>query len=217
MQSRLKHPDTVIMVFAKAPVPGRVNTRLVPFVSAEQAAQLQTELIHDRLRECTSSALCDVQLWCSPDTRHPCFVVCNSCYSLSLHQQQGADLGERMAFGQQQALQTYRKAVIIGTDAPALKADVIEQAILALDTNAVVITPAEDGGYVLIGVNGLIPGLLVDIEWGMGQVLSQTIRNVDQLGLRYELLGECWDIDRPEDLMRYRAMQSGTQYKRETY
>ncbi len=198
------------MVFAKAPVPGRVNTRLVPFVSAEQAAQLQAELIHDRLRECTSSALCDVQLWCSPNTRHTCFVECNSCYSLSLRQQQGADLGERMAFGQQQALQRYRKAIIIGTDAPALKADAIEQAIVALDRNEVVITPAEDGGYVLIGVNGWIPGLLVDVEWGMGQVLSQTIRNADRLGLRYELLSECWDIDRPDDLVRYRAMQPGT-------
>jgi uncharacterized protein len=149
-------------------------------------------------------------LWCSPDTRHACFVECNSRYSLSLHQQQGDDLGERMAFGQQQALQAYRKAVIIGTDAPALKSEAIELAILALDYNEVVITPAEDGGYVLIGVNGWIPGLLVDIEWGMGQVLSQTIRNVDRLGLRYELLGESWDVDRPEDLLRYRTMRSGS-------
>jgi rSAM/selenodomain-associated transferase 1 len=209
MQAQLKYPDAVVMVFAKAPVPGQVNTRLLPVVSAEQAAQLQVELIHDRLRECTSSLLSDVQLWCSPDTGHACFTECSSRYPVRLHQQQGGDLGERMAFGQRQALQRYRKAVIIGTDAPALKADAIEQAILALDRNDVVITPAEDGGYVLIGVSGWIPGLLINVEWGMGQVLSQTLRNVDRLGLGYELLGECWDVDRPEDLLRYRRMQPG--------
>lgn len=207
-QLRLKYPDAVIMVFAKAPIPGQVNTRLVPFISAERAAQLQRELIHDRLHECISAALCDVQLCCSPDTEHACFVDCALRYSLSLRQQQGADLGERMAHGQQCALQTYRKAIIIGSDAPALKASAIEQAILALDHSELVIVPAKDGGYVLIGVNDWIPELLVNVEWGTAQVLAQTLRNADRLGMRYSLLAECWDVDRPEDFLRYRTFES---------
>lgn len=208
----MKHPGAVIMIFAKAPVPGQVKTRLVPFISAEQAAQLQVELIHDRLRECVSAGICDVQLWCSPDSQHACFVECASSYSLTLRQQQGVDLGERMAHGQQQALRDYSRAVIIGADAPALKADVIEQAILALDHSDVVLVPAEDGGYVLIAVNDDYPGLLTDVDWGMQQVLAQTVRNAERLRLRCELLGECWDVDRPADLQRYRSLQarSGT-------
>jgi hypothetical protein len=209
MQAQLKYPDAVIMVFAKAPIPGQVNTRLVPYISAEQAAELHAELLHDRLRECTNAALCDVQLWCSPDTMHACFVECGSTYPLTLHRQHGVDLGERMAHAQRQAIRTYRKTIIIGTDAPALKSDAIEQAIDALDHSEAVIAPAEDGGYVLIAVNGWIPGLLVDIEWGSRQVLVQTLRNAARLGLRCKLLDECWDIDRPEDLVRFRSLQSG--------
>lgn len=209
MQQQLKYPDAVVLLFAKAPVPGEVNTRLVPFISAEQAAQLQEELIHDRLRECTSAALCDVQLWSSPDTRHACFVECTSRYRLSLHQQQGSDLGERMAYGQQRALQRYHKVIIIGSDAPALKADVIEQAINALDQSEVVIVPAEDGGFVLIAVNRWIPHMLDNVDWGTARVLAQTLQNADRLGFRYSMLDECWDIDRPEDLLLYRKIQSG--------
>lgn len=207
----MKYPDAVILVYAKAPVPGQVNTRLVPFISAEQAAQLQAELIHDRLRECTSKMLCDVQLWCSPDTTHACFVECASRYRLTLHPQQGNGLGERMAYGQRQALQSYGKAIIIGTDAPALNVGVIEQAVVALDNSELVLVPAEDGGYVLIAVNGWIPDLLVNVEWDSGQVLAQTLRNAVQLDLRCSLLAESWDIDRPQDLIRYRKLQSGRQ------
>lgn len=210
MQPKLKYPDAVIMIFAKAPLPGQVNTRLVPFISARDAAELQAEFIHERARECVSAALCEVQLWCSPDNRHPCFVECGSRYPLTLHEQQGANLGERMAFGQRRALKSHGKAVIIGTDAPALKADVIEQAILALDQHDVVLVPAEDGGYVLIAVNTWFNGLLDDVEWGQGQVLAQTLRNVDSLGLSCDLLDECWDIDRPADLIRYRSMKSAS-------
>jgi len=208
MQPGLKYAEAVILVFAKAPVPGQVNTRLLPFISAEQAALLQAELIHDRLRECTAAMLCDVQLWCSPDTKHDCFGECALLYPLSLHLQQGADLGERMAYGLRSALQSYSRVIIIGTDAPALHADAIEQAIIALNDCELVLVPAEDGGYVLIAVNTWVPGLFADVEWDSGRVLAQTLRNADRPGLRYRLLAGCWDIDRPEDLVRYRMMQS---------
>jgi glycosyltransferase A (GT-A) superfamily protein (DUF2064 family) len=97
----------------------------------------------------------------------------------------------------------YKKIIIIGTDAPALDIDTITAAIEALEDRDVVLVPAEDGGYVLLGVSTYHEQLLADVPWGSEQVLSSTVGNIESLGLGYSLLGECWDVDRPEDLQRY--------------
>ena len=156
---------------------------------------------------CTTARLCDVQLWCSPDVHHPFFFACRQHYGVQLQTQQGNDLGERMSGAIKEMLHCYKKVVIIGTDAPALGIPTIESAIEQLDDYDVALVPAEDGGYVLLGASSYHDDLLADIPWGTNHVLADTLRNLDSLGLEYALLPECWDVDRPEDLQRYRAMK----------
>jgi rSAM/selenodomain-associated transferase 1 len=206
----LKYADSAILIFAKAPVAGRVKTRLLPQISAAQAAQLHVELTQNRLQMCTSAGLCDVQLWCSPDVHHPFFAACRQRYRTQLQTQQGDDLGERMSGAIKAMLHCYKKVVIIGSDAPALGMPTIESAIEQLDHYDVALVPAEDGGYVLLGASSFHDDLLADIPWGTKHVLADTLRNLDSLGLEYTLLPECWDVDRPEDLKRYRAMNPET-------
>lgn len=202
---RIKYPDCAILVFSKAPVVGQVNTRLVPYITAEQAASLHEELTHDRLRMCTTADLCDVELWCSPDTRHPFFFDCRQRYGVQLQTQNGNDLGERMSAALQTMLGRYKKIIIIGTDAPALDIDTIDAVVNQLEHSDIVLVPAEDGGYVLLGASKHHQDLLVDVPWGTEGVLASTVRNIERLGLSYSLLGECWDVDRPEDLERYKS------------
>lgn len=203
----MKHSDSVILIFAKAPVVGQVNTRLVPHVSAEQAAYLHEEFTHDRLQMCTVTQLCDVQLWCSPDTGHQFFADCKRQYGIQLHTQHGNNLGERMSNAMKRVLGQYNKVIIIGTDAPALSIDMIDAAINELDQRDVVLIPAEDGGYVLLGTSIYHDELLAEVPWGKKHVLATTVSNIDRLNLDYSLLGQCWDVDRPEDLERYLALK----------
>lgn len=203
----MKHPDSVVLVFSKAPVAGAVKTRLVPHISFEQAARLHAELTRDRLRVCTEASLCDVQLWCSPDTGHPFFNECRNHYGIELQIQQGSDLGERMSNAIKFMLDSYRKIIIIGSDAPALDSGAIDEAITALDDTDIVLVPAEDGGYVLIGAATHRDGMLDDVPWGTANVLADTVRNARRLGLDYRLQDTCWDVDRPEDLLRYQSLK----------
>ena len=196
----MRHPDSVILVFSKAPVAGEVKTRLVPHISHE-------ELTRSSLHMCTSVGLCDVQLWCSPDTQHPFFEECRERYGVRLQAQSNGDLGERMMIALHAMLKHYRKIIIIGSDAPALDSDTLSAVIDELERNDIVLVPAEDGGYVLLGASACAQGLLDNVSWGTGTVLSDTVRNLQQLGLDYVLYGECWDVDRPEDLERYQALK----------
>ena len=203
----LKYPDCVILVFAKAPVIGQVNTRLVPYITAEQAARLHEEFTRDRLRMCTMAQLCNVQLWCSPGTEHPFFSDCSQRYGVRLHTQKGNNLGERMSAALKIMLGKYKKIVIMGTDAPALEIDTIDAVVNELEHRDIVLVPAEDGGYVLLAASMHHQDLLVDVPWGTDSVLASTVNNIERLGLDYSLLGECWDVDRPEDLERYMALR----------
>jgi rSAM/selenodomain-associated transferase 1 len=203
MNQVMKYPDSIILVFAKAPVAGQVNTRLVPFISAQEAADLHKQFTRDRLQMCTAADLCEVQLWCSPDTTHRFFSDCRERFDIKLQTQHGNDLGERMSNAIRFMLDQYKKIIIIGTDAPALDIDTIANVINELDNRDAVLVPAEDGGYVLLGVSSYHQQLLANVPWGTEEVLSTTLENIDSLGMKYSLVGTCWDVDRPEDLQRY--------------
>ena len=149
---------------------------------------------------------CDVQLWCSPNAEHPFFDDCRKRYRIVLKNQSGRDLGERMSEALRAMLREYRRVIIIGTDAPELDSELLDAAIEKLASVDIVLAPARDGGYVLLGASRYHDDLLGEVPWGTPRVLELTLRNVDRLGLKYSLLAECWDVDRPEDLERYLAM-----------
>lgn len=198
------YEDSVILLYAKAPVAGKVNTRLIADIGVQAATELQHELIHDRLTMLTESALCDVRLMCAPDTGHDCFTRCDEKYPVALFDQSGDDLGMRMYNGIRDALQDYKHCVVIGTDAPVLDAVKIRQVLEKLHSGSeVVIVPAEDGGYVLIAMQQAHECLFQEVSWGSAEVMRQTARKLDEKNILYEQLAPCWDIDRLEDYRRY--------------
>jgi rSAM/selenodomain-associated transferase 1 len=124
------------------------------------------------------------------------------------HQGEGS-LGEKLHRAFHQAFQTgAKRVVIIGTDCPDLTAEILAEAFDALWQREVVIGPANDGGYYLIGLNRLIPELFAGIEWGGEKVFEQTISKVRAGSARFALLVQLSDMDRPEDLEAYKTRLS---------
>ena len=202
------YSDTVILVFAKAPVSGEVNTRLIPDIGVSAATKLQEDFISQRLNMLQQANLCAVTLMCTPDVHDEYFVCCQRQYDITLLKQTGDDLGERMANGIKHALKNYQFCIVLGTDAPALGAKQIQAAIALLhaDNNAVFV-PAEDGGYVLVGLDTAYDFLFKGINWGSAEVMKQTREKLKQNDITFAELDTCWDIDRIEDYQRYLAMQ----------
>ncbi|WP_461482127.1 TIGR04282 family arsenosugar biosynthesis glycosyltransferase, partial [Porticoccus sp.] len=112
----------------------------------------------------------------------------------------GGGLGERMAFAFADRLQHHAKVVLIGSDCPAIDADYVRAALLALDEVPAVLGPAADGGYVLIGLTAAAPALFADVPWGTGAVLSVTRQRLVALRWSWRELDILPDIDRPGDL-----------------
>lgn len=195
-----------IVVFAKAPRMGAVMTRMIPRLGAAGAAGLHAVLVRRALTVATASARYPVELWCAPSTDDSFFAQCARDFPVSLHTQQGEDLGQRMQQALDAALTRCEAAVLIGTDCPTLSTEHIEEAVRTLQAGEdAVVAPAEDGGYVLLGVRRTDPALFAGIEWGTAGVMAATRERLDVLGWRWRTLEELPDLDNPEDLDRLRA------------
>lgn len=198
--------DFTLLVFAKAPVPGSSKTRLIPLLGAAGAAQAQLRLLHHTLNTAAAAAPVQLQLWCAPDATHPELRTAATRCGATLHVQQGADLGARMAHAFHSAFTTARRVICIGTDCPALSAAHLRDAAAQLKAgNDAVLVPAEDGGYTLIGLARDEPRLFSGISWGSDQVLAQTRTRLRDCALRWQELETLWDIDRPQDWQRLQA------------
>jgi rSAM/selenodomain-associated transferase 1 len=200
MQDQQPQP-IAIAVLAKAPLPGQVNTRLEPVLGAVGAAVLQARFIERAVATACAATVGPVTLWTSPDETHPAFREAASRQGVALARQCEGDLGARMLA----AITHHAPAIVIGADCPALTPDHIRLAadILRARTDAVVI-PADDGGYVLIGLQQAQPQVFADIVWGTDTVMFETRRRFVKLGLSWREPARLWDVDRPEDLARLR-------------
>lgn len=201
MKSSAPRPEARVAVFAKAPVAGAVKTRLASRLGAQGAADLHARLVRRSLATATASGA-KVELWCSPDARDPFFLQCAAEFGVALCTQAGADLGERMRGAFDAAFSDGCALVIIGGDCPALAPCDVRAAIDALAECDAVLAPAEDGGYVLIGLARPLPVLFEAIEWGGTEVMARTRERLAKAGMRWQELGTFWDVDRPEDYAR---------------
>lgn len=190
-----------IAVFARAPVPGQVKTRLQPALRPEACAALHRALVMRTLETCTRLDCIDVDLWCTPDRGHAFFHACARDFGVALREQPEDDLGARMYGALADSLTRSEQVLIIGTDCPELDADYLNRAFDALSRgrNAAV-GPALDGGYVLIGARVARQALFEGIDWGGAQVMDRTRAALRRLGWTWEELIPLRDIDRPEDL-----------------
>ncbi len=191
-----------VAVFAKAPAPGSVKTRLIPLLGADGAARLHAALVRHALSIALESGIGPVELWCAPATDDPFFERCAREFGITLRAQAGADLGERMRHAIATSLDEGAARVIIGGDCPAMAAGDLQAAAAALRGNDVVLTPAEDGGYVLVGAARVVPGMFEGVAWGTPGVLEQTRVRLAAAGARWAELPTLWDVDRHEDYAR---------------
>jgi uncharacterized protein len=193
----VKYPGACIALFARVPVAGQVKTRLIPALGVEGACRLHEQLLARILGVLQQQELCAAELWLDAPGKHPLIDNCDLPQQL----QQGADLGARMAHAAATILVTRRQVLIIGTDTPTLDTAYLQEALQALEQGAdVVLGPAFDGGYVLIGLNWAHPSVFDEVDWGTERVLQQTLDRVAAAGLRCQLLEPQPDVDRPEDL-----------------
>jgi hypothetical protein len=198
------HADVGVAILAKAPLAGFAKTRLIPHLGAEGAAALQRWLLQRTVVTALSAGIGPVTLWCAPDTAHPDFATCRTSGPLTLRRQPDGDLGERMlaAIAGASAL---RGTLVIGTDCPALTPGLLRQAANALAGHDAAVVPAEDGGYVLIGMRQAAPRIFEAVDWGSARVMAQTRARLREIGWRWQEFAPLWDVDRGEDLDRLNA------------
>jgi uncharacterized protein len=198
--------QTALIIFAKAPIPGQVKTRLSPPLTPDEAATLHGSFVLDTLERTKIAAVnlklpLDRYLACAPSATHVFFKIMEERQGVKLIDQVGDDLGARM----NQAFQTlfahgYRQILLIGTDVPTLPLAHFKQALTSLENHDLVLGPALDGGYYLIGLKRPNPELFVDIPWSTDQVLRLTQEKAVMLGLASALLEPWRDMDTLADL-----------------
>jgi rSAM/selenodomain-associated transferase 1 len=201
-------PRSRIAVFAREPILGKVKTRLLGALGERQALTLYQQMVA-RITSCIdSSQLAQLDLWVTSNPSHEYFLTL--CNEMNIYIQTGSDLGAKMAFAIDHTLagDAVESVLIVGTDCPVMDAGYLRSALTALRAgNEVVIGPAEDGGYVLIGMRRALPELFADIPWGTDKVLTKTLARLTDLGINYQLLPTLWDVDVPADLVRLEDLQ----------
>jgi uncharacterized protein len=186
--------EQALIIFIKNLVPGKVKTRLAKDAGDTAALEIYKNLMdHTRL---VVSHIDATRLLFYSDRVERLDSWPEKKYSKNL--QTGDDLGERMSNAFKQATE-YDKKIIIGSDCPGITPGLIEEAYTALDYHDVVIGPALDGGYYLLGMNTLIPEIFQNIPWSTDQVLLETIKILQQKRLLYKLLTPLRDVDNLED------------------
>ena len=196
----MKNSEPLIQIFCKAPVIGQVKTRLEPALGARGACELHKHMLTGVINE-FSVAHNSVEFWISPDKNHSFF----HSYRLPKFQQPSGNLGASMHAALTSGLTRHESVILLGTDLPLIDLSYIEIAVNQLKEHDVVLGPAEDGGYGLVGVRTSLPTMFAGIDWGSDRVLSQSCDRLNVEGSNFHLLPLIWDVDRPEDLPRYRA------------
>jgi len=199
--------DAAVLVFAKAPLAGRVKTRLVPRLGESGAARLQMRLIARTLRTARDARFAVVELHATPSRTHGLLAFYGKRFQAEVKNQRGGDLGERMYNALARALRRHRAVILVGTDCPALAPRDLRRAARLLRGGCdAVLAPAEDGGYALIGMRKVSAELFSGIAWGGPEVYAETATKLAAGGYRWRALRTVWDLDRPADLERLTSL-----------
>lgn len=196
--------EGAIIIFAKAPVPGAVKTRMCPPLTPDEAASLHGSLVMDAVERTRPLRGFDVFLACTPGMDHPFFQTLAARHRLHLCDQVGEDLGQRMDHALTAVLtRGYAHALLAGTDIPNLSAGHYQRAKTLLQTTDVVLGPTEDGGYYLVGATRPVPALFAGIPWSTGRVLAESRARAEQAGLVVGLLDPERDLDTFDDVQAF--------------
>ena len=191
--------QTRIVIFAKAPVPGKVKTRLIPAIGAVAAARLAAEMLHVTAREALDSEVGVVELCGDPEVGHRDWLGHVPLGLIRTSQGEG-DLGERLARAAKRVLAGGESVLLVGTDCPELDRHRLAAAAAALERHDAVIHPAADGGYALLGLSRFDPSLFEGIAWSTASVAAETMARIAALGWSLHVGETLRDIDVPADL-----------------
>lgn len=197
-----------LIVFTRYPEPGKAKTRLIPVLGEDGASNLHrqmTEHTLSQVRELQSARATRVEVYFTGGDQQ---LMEDWLGADIIYQPQGeGDLGQRMKSAFQTAFAAGIEGVaIVGTDCPGLDAKIMAQAFEQLNGHDLVLGPAMDGGYYLIGLRRVIPELFAGINWGTSEVREKTVAIAISLGLAVAYLPSLFDVDRPEDLEKLRVL-----------
>jgi rSAM/selenodomain-associated transferase 1 len=195
----------LLQQFARFPRRGGVKTRLQPLLGADGALALHCELMQRTSADLLACGIGPVELWLDEVASHPAVTQCLALGVEGPQEQQGRDLGERMAAALCAGLARADRVLLTGSDCPFLDVAYLRSAALALESSDVVFGPAEDGGYVLLGCRRMRRDLLQGVAWGTESTLQESEACVAAGGFSSARLALRYDIDRPEDLRRWRG------------
>ncbi len=198
-----------LIVFTRYPEPGKAKTRLIPVLGEDGASNLHrqmTEHTLSQVRELQSDRATRVEVYFTGGDQQ---LMEDWLGADIIYQPQGeGDLGQRMKSAFQTAFAAGMKGVaIVGTDCPGMDAKIMAQAFEQLNGHDLVLGPAMDGGYYLIGLRRVIPELFAGINWGTSEVREKTVAIAISLGLAVAFLPPLADIDRPEDLAQVTSFE----------
>ena len=198
-----------LIIFAKAPVAGQAKTRMIPALGAQGSAGLAQQLLLHAVQQAAQVPWDALELCVSPDTTHPAFALAQDLVQkstatphspLTLSPQGDGDLGQRMHRAFVRGLSRHSAVLLMGTDAPGLSAQVLQQAAQSLQTHDAVFVPAHDGGYALVGLRRPAPELFEDMVWSTASVMAETRIRAHQAGVHWCELAPVHDMDEPTDL-----------------
>jgi hypothetical protein len=193
-----------VAILARAPIAGAAKTRLIPALGAEGAARLQGWMLERTLATALAAEVGPVSLWLAGEAAPRDLARWRADGAVAIQPQTEGDLGQRMLAAVSPA-PTFLGTLVIGTDCPALTASHLRQAAAALRDHDAVTIPAEDGGYVLIGMRAPAAEAFAGIAWGSARVMTQTRQRFAAMGWRWSELATLWDVDRAEDVARLAA------------
>jgi hypothetical protein len=191
----------VFGLFVKRPIPGRVKTRLAADLGAERAAELYAAFTSDLVDRFRTLADRRVLGFAPDDTAAREHFDQLAQYEFELWPQPDVSLGERMqAFFESQFAAGAERVVLIGSDSPSLPVAIVEEAFARLAETDVVLGPATDGGYYLVGQRKTCHAIFEEIDWSESAVLSQTVERIAACKATLSLLTPWYDIDTTDDL-----------------
>lgn len=194
-----QHQPVRIIVFAKAPRAGFAKTRLIPALGAGGAAALATRLLLHTLHEAMRADVGEVEL-CRTPLNDSLWQTLPLPAGLQISDQEGGDLGERLARAAYRSLTAGLPCILIGTDCPALDATALREVAMHMRMHDAVIVPASDGGYVALGLHQFVPSIFSEMAWSTEVVAQETLIRLARAGASVHQMPVLHDIDEPTDL-----------------
>jgi rSAM/selenodomain-associated transferase 1 len=191
-----------LIVFVKAPVPGKVKTRLQPELEPEKIVEIYKSFITEIVFKCIRLKEADTFVGCAPAKNNEFLQRVTFTHKLPSFNQRGNNLGEKIVNAFRDHFKKgYRDIVLLGSDSPTIPTEYIRKAFAALEKNDLILGPCCDKGLYLIGARkSIVPAIFQNIAWDTNEVLGAVMKKLYSLDIRFSLLPFWYDVDTIEDL-----------------